>query len=141
MKIVMKEIKDIKDMTIKEYQESTQKTAVYPRIEWFESYKDNEKDDESVLKYVSTIGWTYPIIGLTGEVGELSNKLKKVIRDNKGKIKNPDDLADEIGDIMWYISQLCNELGLNLEEIMELNIKKLSDRKKRNKLHGSGDKR
>ena len=42
---------------------------------------------------------------------------------------------------MWYISQLSTELGLKLSDVVKANLEKLSSRKLRNKLHGSGDNR
>jgi NTP pyrophosphatase (non-canonical NTP hydrolase) len=50
-------------------------------------------------------------------------------------------MINEIGDLMWYISQLCNETGLDLEGIIEQNIIKLRDRKTSGTLQGSGDDR
>jgi len=109
-------------MDFKEYQEQSRETAIYPDV------GDN---------------WVYPALGLGGEVGEIQEKLKKVIRDKAGVI---DDeiralLAKELGDVLWYISQLASELGLSLDSIAGSNIEKLRSRQVRGKLQGSGDER
>jgi len=101
------------------YQQETGKTSIIPKIL------------EGKMYYIS--------IGLAGEVGELLNKIKKVARDNKNIDKN--DMKKELGDILWYLSQLAKELDLNLDEIAEYNLLKLQDREKRNVLGGSGDNR
>ena len=104
------------------YQKNVEKTAIYPGI---------------------GKNFIYPTIGLVGEAGEIANKVKKVIRDDKSKIdkKNREELAYELGDVMWYIAQLSTELDLKLSKIIKMNIMKLAKRMKSNTLHGSGDHR
>ena len=108
-------------MDFAEYQKLSRKTAVYPK------------------KY----RLIYPALGLNGEAGEVAEKVKKILRDENGKITpaNKEELSKELGDVLWYLSQLATELGLNLEEVAETNLKKLFSRKRRGKLHGSGDNR
>ncbi|MCL4380931.1 nucleoside triphosphate pyrophosphohydrolase family protein [Candidatus Marsarchaeota archaeon] len=102
-------------MDFTEYQRQAKKSAVYPK-----HYKV-----------------FYPALALSGEVGELNNKIKKVIRDN---VKlNKKDASKELGDILWYVSALASDMELKLEDIAAENIAKLKDRKKRNKISGSGD--
>ncbi len=81
----------------------------------------------------------YPCIGLSGEVGELCNKVKKHMRDNARLDR--DDLASECGDILWYLNAVVSDLGLGLGDVAQKNIDKLNDRMKRGKLGGSGDNR
>ena len=85
----------------------------------------------------------YPTLGLTGEAGETADKVKKVLRDNKGDFseERKKEIALELGDTMWYAAALAKDLGYRLEDICMMNIRKLEDRKKRNKIHGSGDER
>ena len=86
----------------------------------------------------------YLTLGLTGEAGEIANKVKQFIRDGAP----PDEYAAkkieigyEIGDVLWYCAVLAEELDMNLGHIMEKNLEKLADRKKRGALSGSGDNR
>ena len=85
----------------------------------------------------------YAALGLAGEVGELCNKLKKVMRDEDGvlTIKFLKDIEKELGDVLWYLAACASEFGLELGTIAEKNLGKLMDRKARGKLKGSGDDR
>ena len=86
----------------------------------------------------------YLTLGLTGEAGEIANKVKKFIRDGASKkeyLAKRIEIGYEIGDVMWYCAVLAEELDMNLGHIMEKNLEKLADRKKRGKLSGSGDNR
>ncbi len=83
----------------------------------------------------------YPTLGLVGEAGEVADKVKKVLRDNGGVFdeKVKESVKYELGDVLWYISQLATELELDLEDVAKANLDKLSNRAKRNKISGSGD--
>lgn len=86
--------------------------------------------------------WYLPL-GICGESGEIANKVKKIIRDHGYRI-NPEisgEIADELGDVLWYLSEMARFFGFNLEYLAEKNIIKLKDREQRNKIGGSGDKR
>ena len=109
-------------MTFEEYQKLSRETAIYP---------DKDKN------------FIYPTLGLAGEAGEVAEKIKKVLRDKNGIVddETKKELLKELGDVLWYISQLSAELGLSLEEIASLNLEKLNSRKERDMLHGSGDNR
>ena len=78
-------------------------------------------------------------LGLVGEAGEVAEKIKKLIRDDT-KFSD-EEVLKELGDVVFYATALSNIYGKGLHEVMELNIKKLDDRLKRNKLKGSGDNR
>jgi len=103
-------------MKFDDYQDKTGETAVYP--------------DENAVEYLA--------LGLNGEAGEVAEKVKKSIRDDK---ELGDDVRDEIGDCLWYIARLLDELGYDMSEAAEANIDKLFDRKDRGKIQGSGDDR
>lgn len=84
------------------------------------------------------------VCGLSGELGEVCEKLKKYFRKDTGKTNWWGFgliLKKEIGDLMYYIAKLCNAFGLDLEEILQENIDKLAKRKKDGTLKGSGDNR
>ena len=79
--------------------------------------------------------------GLTGENGELAEKLKKIVRDNACKF-SAETLAGvkaECADILWYLVAIIDELGFTLDEIMEYSLVKIQDRISRGRLQGSGD--
>jgi NTP pyrophosphatase (non-canonical NTP hydrolase) len=109
-------------MDFKDYQKLSRKTAIYPN-----------KDKNFI----------YPTLGLAGESGEVAEKIKKVIRDNNGVVddKRKEELKKELGDVLWYLSQIATELNLSLEEVALFNIEKLSSRLERGKISGSGDNR
>ncbi len=106
-------------MNFSEYQNDSNDTAIYP--------------DELKGRFF------YPSLGLAGEVGELLNKVKKIARDNAKFSK--EDIEGEIGDVLWYLSQLCTEFDISLEEAAKHNLEKLKSRKERGVISGSGDNR
>lgn len=109
-------------MNFEEYQKESRRTAIYPN-----------RDDNFI----------YPTLGLSGEAGEVAEKVKKVIRDKEGKIdeETRGELKKELGDVLWYIAQIASELNLSLDDIAQLNIEKLSSRLERGKIGGEGDNR
>lgn len=85
----------------------------------------------------------YPTLGLTNEAGEVAGKVKKTFRDKGGKI-SPEDreaLKYELGDVLWYLTQICTELDLTLQEVAAANIEKLFSRLERGQIGGDGDQR
>jgi NTP pyrophosphatase (non-canonical NTP hydrolase) len=91
----------------------------------------------------SLSGLVYTILGANGEAGELSNKIKKVLRDSGGELTEEarEKLLDEGGDVLWYLSAMCNELDVSLEHLAYRNLEKLAGRHARGTLKGSGDNR
>lgn len=85
----------------------------------------------------------YPTLGLSGEAGEVADKVKKVMRDRNGVFDAEvcESIKLELGDVLWYVAQLSSELGFSLSEVAEANIEKLSSRAARGKISGSGDRR
>ena len=83
------------------------------------------------------------ILGLGGESGEVLEKVKKIVRDKGGVLtaEDKEKIVKELGDVLWYIAVIADGLNYDLQEVADINIKKLQDRKKRNKLKGSGDNR
>jgi NTP pyrophosphatase (non-canonical NTP hydrolase) len=103
-------------MMFNEYQEEAKKTAIYPA-----EYR-----------------LVYPALGLTGEAGEVAEKVKKMVRDGK---LDAEGLKKELGDVMWYLAALASDLGVTLEEVAAANVAKLRSRAERGVLGGSGDNR
>ncbi len=113
-------------MSLNTYQEWTADTAKYP-----------DAGEGSIAAIV------YTTLGLAGEAGEIPNKVKKIIRDDGGILTDEKRQAilDEIGDVLWYVARLADELGKRLGDIAENNLDKLNDRFARGVIEGSGDNR
>ncbi|MCP4125278.1 MAG: nucleoside triphosphate pyrophosphohydrolase family protein [Bacteroidetes bacterium] len=108
------------DYNFTEYQAAARRTALYPPEE----------------------GIIYTTLGLVGEAGEIAEKVKKVIRDRGGNFEDSkDEIAKELGDVLWYVANLAFELDYDLADIAAINIQKLVDRQERGKIHGDGDNR
>ena len=111
--------KKISDLDM--YQKVALTTAIYPR-------------EQAII---------YPTLGLTGEAGEVANKIKKIIRDGSDSKdeKLVSEIKSEIGDCLWYIAVLANDFDIKLSDIASANIEKLALRKSKGTIHGSGDNR
>ncbi|HET7320184.1 MAG TPA: nucleoside triphosphate pyrophosphohydrolase family protein [Candidatus Saccharimonadales bacterium] len=83
------------------------------------------------------------VMGIAGEAGEIVEKWKKAVAYRGGEFGDEEfaDFKKEFADVIWYIAVLAESLGLSLDEIMEQNVAKLADRKKRDVIRGSGDNR
>ncbi|WP_218014423.1 nucleoside triphosphate pyrophosphohydrolase family protein [Mycolicibacterium palauense] len=110
-----------------EYQKRAFGTAIYPGAGDADSYT----------------GLSYVAMGLAGEGGEVAGKVKKILRDDDGIIGDVAraKIADELGDVLWYVALLATQLGVSLESIASRNLAKLYDRKDRGVIQGSGDER
>ncbi len=108
-------------MEMNAYQAAAKETAVFP-------------PDQGIV---------YTALGLASEAGEVTDKVKKVIRDNGGVFSDEarEAIKKELGDVLWYVSGLAWELGYTLTEVADANIEKLSSRFERGKIGGSGDDR
>lgn len=109
-------------MNFNEYQKLSRKTAIYPS---------------------AGSNWTYPVLGLSGEAGEVAEKFKKIIRDSNGIVteEHKASIQKELGDVLWYVAQIASELDLDLDAIAAKNIEKLYSRLERGVIQGSGDNR
>lgn len=114
------------------------------------------------------LGLVYVALKGCGEAGEFAEHVGKAMRDDnliqqfpaKGEEKRPSGFVDtfayasypmtperrsklikEIGDKLWYLAAMCNELGITLSEVALINLEKLCDRTERDALRGSGDDR
>lgn len=88
----------------------------------------------------------YPVLGLAEEAGEVAGKVAKHLR-AKGKLNWDSDpeltkaISKELGDCLWMAAEIATVYGLELEDVMKENIAKLTDRKTRGVINGSGDNR
>ena len=85
------------------YRDFTRRTAKYP----------NRREKQ------------YLMIGLMNEAGEVGGAYKKEIRDN---VDNTDLIIDEMGDVLWYLTRLCDVYNIKISELMINNIDKLTQR-------------
>jgi len=109
-------------MTFDEYQAAARDTAQYPDM---------------------GRNLCYPTLGLAGEAGEVAEKIKKLMRDDGGRLTDErrEALRKELGDVLWYVAALCSELGVSMGDVAEQNIAKLRDRRGRGAIRGDGDDR
>jgi len=81
----------------------------------------------------------YPALGLAGEAGEIAEKVKKYLRGD-GEL-DKEALLKELGDPLWYIVSLADDLGYSLQDVIDKSVDKLSSRLKRGTVKGDGDNR
>ena len=91
--------------------------------------------------YPERMNVTYPTLGLAGEAGEVADKVKKIYRDGRDDAKFKGEIAKEIGDVLWYCANLAEDLGFTLQQVAEMNIYKLKQRRALGTIVGSGDDR
>ncbi len=111
-------------MEFNSYQGKTAKTAIYP-------------NDTQMLAV------TYTALGLANEAGEVAGKIKKAMRDDNMEITNEkrEQLVGELGDVLWYLARLADELNVDLDLVAEYNLDKLFSRAERGVIGGDGDNR
>jgi NTP pyrophosphatase (non-canonical NTP hydrolase) len=108
-----------KELTLNAYQAQAKTTALYPQEQ----------------------GLIYTTLGLAGEAGEIANKVKKILRGDTTAAEIKAELEQELGDVLWYVALVAEELGLELNSIGQANLDKLASRAERDQLRGSGDDR
>ena len=100
-------------MELNEYQRLANQTDQQPETGTFEA------DPRSIL---------VPLLGLAGEVGELLGEHKKRLRDGDSYKLFPDRVKEELGDLLWYLSNVATKHGLSLEEVATYNLGKIQRR-------------
>ncbi len=95
-------------MDFREYQEQAQKTDQVP----------GEEKNAIIV----------PLLGLVGEAGELLSEYKKYLRDGEAHKLFKERVAEELGDLLWYLTNVSSKFDLALEEIAEGNLQKCRDR-------------
>lgn len=111
------EFEEEKNISLKEYQEFVHSMKVFP-------------EQHAIV---------YPALGMMGEAGEVSEKVKKWLRGDKALDKP--ELIKEVGDVLWYIAALAEDLGYTIQDVANANVAKLKDRRDRGVVKGSGDNR
>ena len=110
-----------------------------PQVPLFNDYQRESRKTWNLIHTDHAI--VYPTLGLANEAGEVAGKVKKIFRDKGGVIGDAEReaLKQELGDVLWYLAQICTELDLTLEEVAEANLEKLFSRLERNTIRGDGD--
>lgn len=109
-------------MTFNEYQSKAKETARFP-------------EKETAFIYAS--------LALMGEAGEVSEKIKKIWRDKNKQVgaEDREEIKKELGDVLWYLSQLAEQLGIDFNDVAQTNLEKTQSRLARDVISGSGDNR
>lgn len=103
----------------------------------------------------SSNNFSYMMLNLMGEVGEFASKVAKAIRKDQMRIgmndlivylksqpggaENEELLKKEAGDVAWQLAGLCYVMGWTLEEVCQMNLDKLQQRKANGTIDGDGD--
>ncbi|OGL31058.1 hypothetical protein A3D14_02275 [Candidatus Saccharibacteria bacterium RIFCSPHIGHO2_02_FULL_47_12] len=90
-----------------------------------------------------SIAFINKVLGLVGEAGEVAEKVKKLQRNQSGKltVKDRHELLKELGDVLWYLSAISHYLNEPLDKVASDNLEKLFDRKARGVIKSKGDNR
>ncbi len=91
----------------------------------FEIYQKEMKRTANNLE-LSKDNLSLGAMGISGESGEVTDYLKKVIF-HKHELSK-EKLAEELGDVLWYITYLASVIDYDLKDIAEMNINKLKSR-------------
>lgn len=116
--------------------ETLEKSTAQEAILDFASYTEFVKD---MKVYPEKHAIVYPALGIAGEAGEISEKVKKWLRGDRDL--DAAELVKEAGDVLWYLASLADDLGYTLEDVARKNVEKLSSRKERGVVKGNGDNR
>lgn len=110
-------LNDIQASSLRVVQDLCERTAVYPE----QGY---------------SVGKMYCALGLAGEAGEVCENVKKMFRNDNGKlsVKRRDDIMMELGDVIWYVSNMAREVDAGLDECVDMMLEKLADRALNNAL-------
>ena len=108
----------------------------------FDEYQEKAMRTNKAPNIV-TSEYTYYLLGLVGEAGEVAEKFKKNFRNDNG-IQTDDfkkEIAKELGDVLWYLTAMGNMMGYSLEDIAKMNNEKLLSRLERGVIKSEGDNR
>ena len=127
-------------MTADEYQAQTARTAQYPRTFSAMLETINLPNDDAAVRKDELLAAIYLTLGAVSEAGEIAGSIKRVLRDDGGKLTptRTDETIQEIGDCFWYLARLADYLDVPLSQIMHRNIEKLNKRAAEGTIQGKG---
>ena len=107
------------------------------------NFTDYQREAGKTNRYAPDIEILLIALGLSEEAGEVAGKVKKLFRDSEGAVTQEieEAIVDELGDVLWYLSQIAAWLDISMDAVATNNIAKLRSRSERGKLRGSGDNR
>jgi NTP pyrophosphatase (non-canonical NTP hydrolase) len=132
-KIFVKEWNDLVDKT---------KTIAGCSIKWYKRMTFVEYTDfvKGMKVYPEKYKIIYPAMKLNGEAGEVAEKVGKWMRGDKGELDKT-DMLKELGDVLWYVTSMADDFGATLEDVVNMNVEKLTKRKEQGLIKGDGDNR
>lgn len=101
----------------------------------------NEYQDRAMKFRKPTADNVYAVLGLVEEAGEVAGKFSKARRDGLNTAEFKDAVVKELGDVLWMVAAIADDLDVHLENVANANISKLNDRMSRHVIGGSGDNR
>lgn len=109
------------------------------------NFNQYQKQAMVSVDYLKEFAIVYPTLGLNGKAGVIAEKIKKLIREKNNpkpvtKVEHS-EVVEGLGDVLWYLTALANDLNTTLDHIAQVNLDKLEDRAKRGPLEGDGDDR
>ena len=94
----------------------------------FNSYQKDALRTDRVPARDDAASLIVPMLGLAGETGQLLSEYKKHLRDGEAHRLFKERVSEELGDLLWYISNVASKFDLSLSEIAETNLVKVKQR-------------
>lgn len=88
-----------------------------------------EEYQEWVSSTSSKRGLVWAALGLAAEAGEVVGNLEKWLRKDYGAAPPKEKTLDELGDVLWFMAEICNSLEITLDDVILHNIEKINGRR------------
>jgi NTP pyrophosphatase (non-canonical NTP hydrolase) len=92
------------------------------------AFDEYQREAMKYIRWNKEDSMMIPLLGLAGETGQLLTEYKKWIRDGNRYTPFLDQVSEELGDLLWYISALATASKLSLADIANENLAKIRDR-------------
>ena len=111
----------------------------YPQVDTLNGYQSEAAKFAQYGRGDFAVTMSYHALKLASEAGEVAGKIGKHI--GHGKALRRDEIAHELGDVLWHLSMMARDFGFSLNEIANANLHKLGGRVERGTIVGDGDNR
>lgn len=91
-------------------------------------YQALAKKTDQRVNNIDELNRLIPLLGLIGEIGSVASEHKKRLRDGQSYTTFIDRFKKELGDVLWYISALAGDMGIDLEDIAKTNLSWTNER-------------